>query len=326
MSQFKKREIKNVTHMRANKERKYEEEEDDDQIEVVISKRKIPEANFISTKKVSMESAVTTIYQSSRDVAPVSYAGDATHTSEIDTAIDRDARAVLEKNIKMNEETAEQDISGAYRGQAGYKNFIKKDMAQVGSNKYTGTHGPIRAPAFVRSSTRFDYAPDVCKDYKETGFCGYGDQCKFLHDRGDYKTGWQLEKEWDLEQSRKKKKIEEMLAKCVDGEGVDEQAVADQDDDEQYLVEEAGEELPFACLICRENFTDPVVTLCQHYFCRSCALEHQRKSKRCAACEKLTNGVFNTAFKILKRLKLTAKTVEVVVQNTSSSRGIWESV
>ena len=38
--------------------------------------------------------------------------------------------------------------------------------------------------------------PDICKDYKETGFCGYGDSCKFLHDRGDYKSGWQLEREW----------------------------------------------------------------------------------------------------------------------------------
>jgi hypothetical protein len=41
---------------------------------------------------------------------------------------------------------------------------------------------------------RFDYQPDICKDYKETGFCSYGDSCKFLHDRGDYKSGWELER------------------------------------------------------------------------------------------------------------------------------------
>ena len=23
------------------------------------------------------------------------------------------------------------------------------------------------------------------------------DTCKFLHDRGDYKSGWELEKEWE---------------------------------------------------------------------------------------------------------------------------------
>ena len=34
---------------------------------------------------------------------------------------------------------------------------------------------------------------------------------RFLHDRGDYKSGWQLEKEWDREQSIKKKKLEDRL-------------------------------------------------------------------------------------------------------------------
>ena len=34
------------------------------------------------------------------------------------------------------------------------------------------------------------------QDFKETGFCGFGDSCKFMHDRTDYKSGWQLEREW----------------------------------------------------------------------------------------------------------------------------------
>ena len=25
----------------------------------------------------------------------------------------------------------------------------------------------------------------------------FGDSCKFLHDRGDYKQGWQLDREWE---------------------------------------------------------------------------------------------------------------------------------
>jgi RING finger protein 113A len=32
-----------------------------------------------------------------------------------------------------------------------------------------------------------------------------------LHDRGDYKSGWQLEREWEEIQSRKKKKLEESI-------------------------------------------------------------------------------------------------------------------
>lgn len=55
-------------------------------------------------------------------------------------------------------------------------------------------HGPLRANLHARVSCRFDYQPDICKDYKETGFCGYGDACKFVHDRSDYKGGWEIEK------------------------------------------------------------------------------------------------------------------------------------
>ncbi|MGH0141825.1 UNVERIFIED_CONTAM: hypothetical protein FKN15_005352 [Acipenser sinensis] len=35
--------------------------------------------------------------------------------------------------------------------------------------------GPIRAPDHLRATVRWDYQPDICKDYKETGFCGFGD-------------------------------------------------------------------------------------------------------------------------------------------------------
>ena len=56
--------------------------------------------------------------------------------------------------------------------------------------------GHIRAPQYLRATTSWDYQPGICKDYRETGYCGFGDSCKFLHDRSDFKSGWQLEKEW----------------------------------------------------------------------------------------------------------------------------------
>ena len=40
----------------------------------------------------------------------------------------------------------------------------------------TSFRGPMRAPTNVRSTLRIDYQPDVCKDYKDTGYCGYGGQ------------------------------------------------------------------------------------------------------------------------------------------------------
>ena len=142
-----------------------------------------------------------------------------------------------------------------------------------------GRQGPIRAPANLRSTIRWDYQPDICKDYKETGFCGFGDSCKFLHDRSDYKHGWQLEREWK-------------------------EGSYNQQDPHQYEIDSDGEdELPFACFICREPFKNPVVTKCQHYFCESCALSHYRKSKRCFVCDVQTNGVFNPAKNIIKKIK-----------------------
>lgn len=64
----------------------------------------------------------------------------------------------------------------------------------IGAEKGAGQHGPLRANVHARVSVRFDYQPDICKDYKETGFCGYGDACKFVHDRSDYKGGWEIER------------------------------------------------------------------------------------------------------------------------------------
>lgn len=79
-----------------------------------------------------------------------------------------------------------------------------KELQVVGDSRATvdiyaagRAQGPLRACAHVRPTTMFDYQPNICKDYKQTGYCGYGDSCKFLHDRGDYKLGWQLEKEWE---------------------------------------------------------------------------------------------------------------------------------
>lgn len=122
---------------------------------------------------------------------------------------------------------------GLYRGASAYLPTINKTRETLDKKMKSG---PIKATSHVRTITLMDYQPDVCKDYKETGFCGYGDSCKFLHDRGDYLAGWQLDK--------------------LPEEGVRE---VEEEDEE--------EEVPFACLICRQPFTQPVVTKCGHYFC-----------------------------------------------------------
>ncbi|KAH8919546.1 hypothetical protein BT69DRAFT_1309262 [Atractiella rhizophila] len=143
-----------------------------------------------------------------------------------------------------------------------------------------GRFGPQKeGPGNVRTITLVDYQPDVCKDYKETGFCGYGDSCKFLHDRGDYLRGWEMDNQYLSNPS------------------------FTSSSNPQRADTPEEEEVPFACLLCRKPFTSPVVTRCGHYYCQSCAIDRFRKTPRCFACGTNTGGVFNKAEKVLEAMK-----------------------
>ncbi|KAI8350194.1 hypothetical protein B0O80DRAFT_389440 [Mortierella sp. GBAus27b] len=198
---------------------------------------------------------------------------DATRTQEIDTAHDRDAQSIIDRHMRSVENGLDDAADdGLYKGMASYKSHIKK--GEVTNSKIRV--GPIRASSNIRVTNRFDYQPDICKDYKETGYCGYGDSCIYMHDRGDYKAGWQLDQEWEAEQRAKKA--------ALLGGGDEPESSSDEDDD-----------VPFACLICREEFRHPVVTKCNHYFCEKCALTRYKKTPKCAACQTPTGGIFNSA-------------------------------
>ncbi|CAI5515422.1 unnamed protein product [Closterium sp. Naga37s-1] len=263
---------------------------------------------------------------------PLQMASDsrATATIETETEFDRDSRAIREKVLKQAEEAlkgrAREGGSAAagpagppgskkevYKGMAGYADHTAGFRREhtVASEKATGAHGPLRASTHIRWSVRFDYQPDLCKDYKETGYCGYGDSCKFLHDRGDYKAGWQIEREWQEKEKRRKEAA--ALGMLEEGDGGEGEEEEDDDDD-----------LPFACFICRQSFVDPVVTKCRHYFCEHCALKHHSRNKNCFVCEQPTQGVFNTAHDIIKRVKeraaKEAKDKEEVAKGAGSSR------
>ncbi|XP_067941855.1 E3 ubiquitin-protein ligase RNF113A-like [Watersipora subatra] len=203
----------------------------------------------------------------------------ATATVEIDTELGADAQTVYERTLAINKELKDKEDDKVYRGMAGYQQYIeKKDTIYGNAASGFNRKGPMRAPAHLRATVRWDYQPDVCKDYKETGFCGFGDSCKFMHDRGDYKHGWQLERE--------------------EANGLEEEDMS------KYEISSDEDELPFKCTICRETFKDPVVTKCKHHFCESCALSHYRKSKRCFNCGQQTNGIFNPAKEIIAKLKV----------------------
>ena len=184
--------------------------------------------------------------------------------------------------------SADAPPDGTYKGQSSYTNFITTNPDSLSRKNI----GPIKAPTNLRTITLVDFAPDVCKDYKQTGFCGFGDSCKFLHAREDYKQGWELDRDWEI--GTKGKKVAGRTVASVKRTG---NAEEDQEAEDDALLEA----IPFACFICREPYKYPVVTKCGHYFCEKCALERYRKTPACAACGSGTGGVFNGA-KNLKKL------------------------
>ncbi|KAK4950521.1 hypothetical protein LTR28_007054 [Elasticomyces elasticus] len=186
-------------------------------------------------------------------------------------------------------------LDGTYKGSNAYKSFITKNP-----NAPKKQVGPIKAPTNIRTITVTDFAPDVCKDYRQTGFCGFGDSCKYLHMREDYKAGWQLDKEWE-KVTKGKKNLGGTTVASADRK-------ARKPGDDGYDAEEEEERLleniPFACVICRAPYKNPIVTKCGHYFCEKCAMDRYRSKKggkTCAACGADTGGTFNVA-KSLKKL------------------------
>lgn len=173
---------------------------------------------------------------------------------------------------------------GTYKGAANYQSFIQKNP-----DAPTKQFGPIKAPTNIRTITTMDYAPNVCKDWKLTGYCGFGDSCIYLHSREDYKQGWELDRDWEINTQGKQVK-----GKIVSQRKGGARPAEEEDDDEEELLES----IPFACVICKSPYKNPIVTKCQHYFCESCALQRYRKNPTCAICGAGTGGVFNVAKKL----------------------------
>lgn len=211
--------------------------------------------------------------------------------------------AALATSTAMHHPDQQQgDAAAAGRGADG--------VFREGRNKFWA--GPIKAASNIRVTARFDYQPDICKDYKETGFCGFGDTCIYLHDRGDQLSGWQLEEKWQEEQRQKKEKQEKELNDFLEKSSSGKTAKSD------TTVSEDG--LPFACHLCRNAFDDPVVTACQHYFCEKCIMSHVKNhSDACPICQKETHRVFNEPTKLL------AKKRKVLGAREAKQDGSWKA-
>lgn len=234
---------------------------------------------------------------STKIVHPQSNADNATKRSDWFDE-DHDGSQLLHQSTSTNVQS-----EGVYHGMAAYKSYIKNPANHEPAAEQSKPNriGPQKLNSNVRSITVTDFAPDVCKDYKQTGFCGFGDSCKFLHAREDYKQGWQLDRDWEVNTKGKtpggRTVASAAMAKAdrannhtrSAGGGTNES----NEDDEKLL-----ESIPFACIICKNGYSNPIVTKCGHYFCESCALKRYARNASCAACGAGTGGVFNVAKKL----------------------------
>jgi len=178
---------------------------------------------------------------------------------------------------------------GTYKGSANYSSFISKNP-----NAPQKQVGPQKAPTNIRTITTMDFKPDICKDYAKTGYCGFGDSCIFLHDRADWKQGWQLDRDWEIETKGKKQQGTTFASA---------NRLATKEEKESEEEAKLLENIPFACPICEKPYRKPaIVTKCGHYFCEKCALDRYKKNPSCAICGSGTNGVFNNAKNLNKLL------------------------
>jgi RING finger protein 113A len=75
---------------------------------------------------------------------------------------------------QFNTSATTQEVSSHKELATSTNEYHPTDMGKKDEKRNKFLAGPIRAPTNIRTTCRFDYQPDICKDYKDTGFCGFG--------------------------------------------------------------------------------------------------------------------------------------------------------
>jgi RING finger protein 113A len=147
--------------------------------------------NITATSNVTMSSTKSHVnndnesnklvhkYQAS-GTAQSLYTDTSTRQLDVDAFIDplTPLSSLKEGDVLTSKDTAD----SLYTGLSTYKHYVNAAPTTVTqSNASAIRAGPLKGQGNVRITCRMDYQPDVCKDYKETGYCGYGDSCKFMH-------------------------------------------------------------------------------------------------------------------------------------------------
>lgn len=186
----------------------------------------------------------------------------------------------------------------------GQKFEVKAPIApKVTHKQLTGAKfGPVRSLNTAQHSNGIDYNPSRCKDFHESGYCAFGDSCIFIHDRGDYKSGYELDREWDKKMQAKEERRKRRATKIQNGEELESDDNSTGEEElEDYDEEMVYKEIDEQCLICGQNYKFPTLLTCGHIFCDRCAIEHYKTNRTCFKCGKITDGIFNDGTKLLKK-------------------------
>ncbi|EDK43014.1 pre-mRNA splicing factor CWC24 [Lodderomyces elongisporus NRRL YB-4239] len=140
----------------------------------------------------------------------------------------------------------------------------------------------------IKVTTITDFQPDVCKDFLQTGYCGYGDTCKFLHVRDESRQKKTIIREW--ENVAKKGKYGSTLSTLAKYTPSLVQSLHQQQQQQQVLVKDLQ---PFKCPICKKDYKNPIKTQCGHLACKLCFLDRYKKQRKvgCFICNKDVEGV-----------------------------------
>merc|ERR1719220_456134 len=69
----------------------------------------------------------------------------------------------------------DQDDQLLYKGGKQYTDWNPMQKKDPGTKLIRAVRGPVRAPTFMRVTSRWDYEKATCRDWRECGFCVFGD-------------------------------------------------------------------------------------------------------------------------------------------------------
>lgn len=175
VAMFKKRGAKGKANLRkraatpppANSDSDSDMSSSEDESGQRVKRRKKTAAVTASSKTAgdkNNEALSTTAFTADR--SGITNSNDATkHSNWYDEEADGAMSAKNLLGTSRNAAASKSQPDGTYKGLANQTSFIQKNP-----DAPQRSVGPMKAPSNVRTITFMDYKPDVCKDYKQTGY------------------------------------------------------------------------------------------------------------------------------------------------------------